>query len=224
VREPTAYRARPTVMTSRGPTRLVLALIVAALGLAPALLVAGPAYACSCAQLTLAQQVANADVVVVGAVDSMEGGDRTLEVTIQVEQVVRGDASTGTHRLRTAASGAACGLDFLQVGERYAFLAARVDGGETLVAGLCGGTTALRPGLVDELEAAAADAPPAPPVAETTQASPGAEGGQATEQAAEPADDRDEGQVRRTPVLVALVALATLLVAAGIAAWWRRRR
>lgn len=223
MREPTGDRARPTAMNSPFPTRLLMALVVAALGLAPALLLAGPAYACSCAQVPLAEQVAASDVVVIGAVDSMENRDRALEVTIDVDEVVRGDASTGTLLIRTASDGAACGLDFLQVGERYAFLAARGDG-EALVAGLCGGTTALRPGLVEELEAAAAAAPPAAPVAETTQAAPEAEGGQDADRTTGSDEDRDEGQARRTPVLVALVALGTLLVAAGVVAWRRRRR
>lgn len=212
-------------MTPRTPTRLLLALVVASLGLAPALLVAGPAYACSCAQRPLAEQVAAADVVVVGAVDSLETRDRTLEVTVAVEQVVRGHVSTDTLRLRTASSGAACGLDFLVVGERYAFLAARVDGGESLVAGLCGGTTALRPGLVEELEEAAAEAPPASPAGEVTQDPvPDQDADQASEQDGEPADDPADGQARRTPVLVALVVVGTLLIAAGVVAWRRRRR
>lgn len=220
-------------MSSRVLTRLLLTLVAAALGLAPALLLAGPAYACSCAQLPLDAQVAAADVLVVGEVDGLESGDRTLEVTVAVEQVVRGDVESGTLRIRTADSGAACGLDFLAVGERYAFFAARSDlagaQDEPPVAGLCGGTTALRPGLVEELEQLAADAPP------VGAASTGGEAPSAPTEDGAPAPDGDAdgeadadadpapGRAEPSPLLIGLVAAGTLLVGAGGVAWWRRR-
>lgn len=220
-------------MTSRAPTRLLLALVASSLGLAPALLLAGPAYACKCVQAPLAEQVASADVVVVGAVDSLENRGRMREVTIAVDQVLRGDASTsrqaqdtaGTLHIRTASSGSSCGLDFLEVGQRYAFLAARSGGGGSLVAGLCGGTTAVRPGLVEELEVVAAEAPPASAAPDVTQdAAPDLDEGQVAEAYGEPGEEPADGQARRTPVLVVLVVLGTLLVAAGAEAWRRRRR
>lgn len=221
MREPTADRARPTAMTSRAPTRLVLALVVAALGLAPALLLAGPAYACSCVPMPLADQVAAADVLVVGAVDSMESRDRTKEVTIAVDQVVRGDVGTGTLRIRTADSGAACGLDFLEVGERYAFFAARstVAGAgdvEPPAAGLCGGTTSLRPGLVEKLEAAAAEAPPVGTAGTAGESPPTATPDDAPE-------GPEPGRAEPSPLLIGLVVAGTALVGAGVVAWWRRR-
>ena len=232
MREPTAVRPRPTAMTSRAPTRLLMALVVAALGLAPGLLLAGPAYACSCAQVPLPAQVAAADVLVVGEVDSLGSADRSLEVTIAVEQVVRGDVEGDTTQIRTADSGAACGLDFLEVGQRYAFFAARATAAgsadEPAVAGLCGGTTSLRPGLVEELERLAADAPPVGAASTGGEAPPPPTADEDAEPAedpgVDPAEDPAPGLAEPSPLLIGLVVAGTLLVGAGAVAWWRRRR
>lgn len=113
---------------------LFLALVV--------VLPAAPAHACSCAMLSSAQKVENADVVVRGTITGLDdpgGLDSGHLVTweVAVAEVYQG-AAAGTAFVRSASDGASCGIE-VQEGREYLLFARQVGG--DLRAGLCGGTT-----------------------------------------------------------------------------------
>lgn len=132
--------------------RLLLLLATLVLGAAPALVVASPAHACSCALATPEEYAAQADVVLEGRVVEDDRGrgflGRPLDerrFTVETLAVVKdpaGDLEPGERvEVRTATDGAACGLELLGIGGTYRIYA--TDTGEGLSAGLCGGTTEL---------------------------------------------------------------------------------
>ena len=128
---------------------LVVPLFLALVIVAPA----APAHACSCAMLSSAQKVENADVVVRGTIAGLDdpgGRDSGHLVTyeVAVAEVYRG-AATATTFVRSAADGASCGIE-VQEGREYLLFARRVGG--DLRAGLCDGTTAASAELVAEVE------------------------------------------------------------------------
>lgn len=128
---------------------LVVPLFLALVLVAPAT----PAHACSCAMLSSAQKVDNADVVVRGTVTGVDdpgGRSSAHPVTyeVAVAEVYRGTAAATTFVL-SAASGASCGIE-VQQGREYLLFARRV--GSELRAGLCDGTTPASAELVAEVE------------------------------------------------------------------------
>ena len=70
--------------------------------------------------------------------------------SFDVERVHQGDIGPSTE-VRSAVSGASCGLEGMQTGSRYVVFATLDDG---LWANLCGGTDLARPGVVRRLERA----------------------------------------------------------------------
>jgi hypothetical protein len=70
--------------------------------------------------------------------------------SFDVERVHQGDIGPSTE-VRSAVSGASCGLEGMQTGSRYVVFATLDDG---LWANLCGGTDLVRPGVVRRLERA----------------------------------------------------------------------
>lgn len=136
---------------------LLLATVAAASSLVVS---AAPAAACSCAQATVADHVARAAVVLVGTAEDrqdpplrpvMGSGDPAVH-TFAVDAVYVGEAPAVAH-VRSAASGASCGLEGIELGERYVVFAGQ--GGDGLWASLCGGTAPAGAGLLAEVEAAA---------------------------------------------------------------------
>jgi hypothetical protein len=133
-------------------TRMIRALVVAALGLATGvavlLLPATPASACSCAALTAAQSYDGADVVFSGRLVSREqpvpGSDGSWSsadpatLTFQVSRVYKGTVAA-RQQLTTAASGDSCGLEISGAGPFLVFANTAATGG--LTSTLCGGTT-----------------------------------------------------------------------------------
>ncbi|MDP9821212.1 hypothetical protein J2S59_001021 [Nocardioides massiliensis] len=191
--------------------RLVARLcLVASFALAPLLLVAAPAHACSCAQVAPEEHRERADVVVVGELLDVEHGNRQTLLQVGVEGVEKGESGR-VLRLLTAGDGAACGLDFVTVGERYRFYATENAEG-ILEAGLCGGTTGIGTTPVD------------PEVAKP----PTATGERAYESFAEFSADSARPRLPASGNRLglaegaAMVAAATL--GAGAFAWWLRRR
>ena len=195
---------------------LVVPLFLALVIVAPA----APAHACSCAMLSSAQKVENADVVVRGTIAGLDdpgGRDSGHLVTyeVAVAEVYRG-AATATTFVRSAADGASCGIE-VQEGREYLLFARRVGG--DLRAGLCDGTTAASAELVAEVEhltgpgsppeggaGATATTPPGTPSSGTPLAGP---------------TPQDSSGVAR-PVGV---GVGGALVAAALGAlWWQRRR
>jgi hypothetical protein len=72
--------------------------------------------------------------------------------SFDVERVHQGDIGPSTE-VRSAVSGASCGLEGMQTGSRYVVFATLDDG---LWANLCGGTDLARPGVVRGLLASVA--------------------------------------------------------------------
>jgi hypothetical protein len=117
--------------------RFVLLLLVAG-----GLVVAAPgaAHACSCVTADPKEFVAWADAVVWAEVAETQvpaDGMGSAHYLLDVQRVYKGDV-TERARVDSAASGAACGLEGITAGRRYAFF---LQGdGSPWTANLCGGT------------------------------------------------------------------------------------
>jgi hypothetical protein len=150
---------------------LVVPLMFAALLVLPS----ARAWACSCASATPAQWVDRSDVVLRGTLEDvdkpsgpavLQPSDPSVTYRFAVSEVFRGEAMETTY-VSSSAHGASCGLEGLLPGREYVVFAQ--TRGDTLVAGLCGGTAVadselvadvqdvtgpghdpVRPGLVDE--------------------------------------------------------------------------
>lgn len=130
--------------------RIVIAALV--LGVAVTLLGGSPAFACSCAAQSVAKHAEDADVVFVGTLTDVDeprrfpvvssGAESTY--TFDVEAAYSGDPAPVT-RVGSAWSGASCGLEGMEIGQRYVVFA-YVDG-KGLGASLCGGTGPASPRL-----------------------------------------------------------------------------
>jgi hypothetical protein len=181
---------------------------------------AAPAHACSCAMLSSAQKVENADVVVRGTITGLDdpgGHDSAHLVTYEeaVAEVYRGPA-TATTFVRSAADGASCGIE-VQEGREYLLFARRV-GGE-LRAGLCDGTTPASAELVAEVEhLTGPGSPPRGGAGATATTPPGTPSSGTPLAGSTPPDSSDVARPLGVGVGGALVA------AALGALWWRRRR
>ena len=136
--------------------RLVIAALLGAAGLV--LFTPAAAHACSCVGGDVAAYADRADVVFTGTLVevtpprarlSWSSGDPAT-YSFDVERVHQGDIGPSTE-VRSAVSGASCGLEGMQTGSRYVVFATLDDG---LWANLCGGTDLVRPGVVRRLERA----------------------------------------------------------------------
>lgn len=136
---------------------LVIPLLFAALLVLPT----SPAWACSCVDLTTAQAMAHADVVLAGTLEEVaeprglsepSSGAPAQSYRFAVSEVYEGSASA-TSWVGSAKDGASCGLEGLEPGREYVVFAQ--ERGDTLWASLCGGTGAATSGLVSEVEAVA---------------------------------------------------------------------
>lgn len=115
-----------------------------------------PAAACSCIQSTPLQQAARADAIFVGRLVATEGFGPRLRWSsmdpvvyrFDVDRVLKG-AVPANAEVHSVISGVSCGLEGMEVGERYTVFA-RLEGAE-LHSGLCNGTA---PGDPDPLVAA----------------------------------------------------------------------
>ncbi|WP_392545070.1 hypothetical protein [Oryzobacter telluris] len=171
---------------------------------------ATPCAACSCAALpSLAEAAARADVVFVGTlVETRSPGPPTssgdaVARAFTVTEVRKGSASAVTE-VRTAASGASCGLEVEQ-GRTYVVVATSTSDG--LRSSLCDGTTLASDVTVSDL---AAVGPATPPAAGASRVElPGLAAGFT--------------DVVRTPLLWGPVAAASALVTVGLALLRRRR-
>lgn len=134
-------------------------LAVLALALSFVVLVPATSYACSCAISGARAYVDHADVVVVGTVtDRRDPPQRDVRsstdpvtYTVAVDRVLAGEAHATTE-IRSAASGASCGLEEVRPGRRYV-LFANVDPEQRLRANLCGGTAPATAAYLREVSA-----------------------------------------------------------------------
>ena len=132
---------------------LVVPLMFAALLVLPS----APAWACSCASATPVQWVDRSDVVLRGTLEDvdkpsgpavLQPSDPSVTYRFAVSEVFRGEAMETTY-VSSSASGASCGLEGLQPGREYVVFAQ--TRGDTLWAGLCGGTARAASGLVADV-------------------------------------------------------------------------
>ena len=140
-------------------SRLLFALMGALVGaLSIVILVPSTAFACSCAQLSVADYVERADLVVKGSIeDRDEGPPKAISsstdpvtYTVAVDEVLKG-ASGPVAKVESSGAGASCGLE-VQVGRSYVIFAEVGDDG-VYEANLCGGTSGARPGFVAQVAA-----------------------------------------------------------------------
>lgn len=136
--------------------RVVLAALLGAAGLV--LFTPAAAHACSCVGGDVATYADRADVVFTGTLVEVtppparlfwSSGD-PARYSFDVERVHQGEVGPSTE-VRSAVSGASCGLEGMRTGSRYVVFATLDDG---LWANLCGGTDLARPGLVRRLDRA----------------------------------------------------------------------
>lgn len=141
-------------------SRSVFALMGALVGaMSFVVLVPSTAFACSCAQDSVAGHVERADLVVAGVVeDRDEGPFKAIQssgdpvtYTVAVDEVLKGETGPVT-KVVSAADGASCGLE-IEVGRSYVIFAEAGGKDGAYQANLCGGTSAARTGFVAEVEA-----------------------------------------------------------------------
>jgi len=148
-------------------SRLAHVLTVAACVLPVA--AATPCAACSCAESTsLADSAARADVVFVGtfvdtrepfpSIPGLRSSADEVGRAFEVTEVRKGAAAVRTE-VRTAASGASCGLEVVEDGV-YVVVAHGTPTG--LTGGLCDGTRLLTAVTASDLDAVGAGRPPEP--------------------------------------------------------------
>lgn len=134
--------------------RLALAGLLAALGLVA--LVDAPAQACSCVTAKPARLLSWSDAVFTGTLsaiepppqrDVMSSADPNT-YTFDVGTVYEGDLG-GEAAVKSAMSGASCGLERMDVGTEYLVFATVSDG--ELWSGLCSGTQPVRRAPVDRI-------------------------------------------------------------------------
>ncbi len=137
--------------------RALLVVIVLLVGVVPALTVARPAWACSCAMATTAEHVERADVVVRGVVTGIDrsrvAGSSTDPVftTVRATHVWKGPQQP-EFVVSSEASGASCGLELNTVGQEVILFAQSEGSGWT--ANLCNGTAPAASELAGEVEEA----------------------------------------------------------------------
>lgn len=147
--------------------RLVLAGLLAAVGLVA--LTPTASYACSCAVAPTKAHVRYADAIFVGTLVGMEPPPRRQIMastdpntyTFNVQQVLEG-AVGSTAEVESAMSGASCGWEGMEIGTRYVVFA--TAGRQTLRGNLCDGTRGASDQLVAEIaEMTGAQPQPLPP-------------------------------------------------------------
>lgn len=142
VAEPKRRVGRPTCMR-----RLAMAL---GLLMVPFLwLTAEPAAACSCVQRTVQEQLAHADAVVSARLLERRQEGQSVFYEFFGTERFKGDVTPG-FEVRTAASGASCGLEGLVVGQRYVVFMQEEQG--AFEASLCGGTRQVSATFVERVE------------------------------------------------------------------------
>jgi hypothetical protein len=132
---------------------MTLTRLLGALGLAFSFLALTPApsFACSCAHMSTDSHVRTADLIVRGVVAGRtpDSAD-TVRYAVDVTGVYKGRASRDLE-VRSAASGASCGLENVALGREHVVFA-NTEGTGEIWANLCGGTAPATPALVEDVE------------------------------------------------------------------------
>jgi MYXO-CTERM domain-containing protein len=129
---------------------LVLVILTVPLVLASS----GPALACSCDDGSLEDDVAAADLVVIGTVSAPDapGLDPSADVQydVTVDEIYKGGPVGAVVAVKSKATGASCGWEGIERDTDYAVFAWFDESGR-FHGSLCGGTTTATPALVKEL-------------------------------------------------------------------------
>lgn len=149
--------------------RLLLAAVLGALSLV--VLTATPSFACSCAVAGTAEYVDGAAAVFTGTVTDKEpppqrpvmSSDDPVTYTFAVERWFKGEQGDPV-QVMSPMSGASCGLEGVQAGQRYVVFATESRRGE-LWASLCGGTAPWSSDLEADVVAVTGPGAVAPPSA-----------------------------------------------------------
>jgi hypothetical protein len=203
--------------------RLILAALLCAGGLV--LLSPASAQACSCVGGDTTTYAGWADVVFTGTlVEMTPPPDRPISssgdpatYSFDVDRVHQGHLGPAAE-VRTAVSGASCGLEGMRSGSRYVVFATRDDG---LWANLCGGTRLLRPAVARQLDRVVG--PARAPTTGPTQVSAGSVASAGTAAADASAAAEAAGGSDALPDLPGLALAAGLLVTLGGVLALRRR-
>jgi hypothetical protein len=122
--------------------RLIVVCVLAVSGVA---MTAPPCWACSCAPSTKKEDAKDADAVFYGKVRKISGGnpdnglgDDNIRVKMRVRTVYKGKNIERLTTVRTNESGAACGYESFEEGNRYTVFAEKRNG--RLFTNLCSGT------------------------------------------------------------------------------------
>ena len=169
VRSPSVVPTKPTRSTL-ALVAILGAIVVALFGLGG---FAAPATAappdCTCQPSTTEQDIADADVVFSGIVQSQAGASGDLVYDVTVRRVYQGAVVAAKVEVRSAGTTSACGLGGIPSGSRYMFFAREAADG--LRAGLCSGTAPASTELTSKVTALLGNgspppdpAPPADPV------------------------------------------------------------
>lgn len=158
-------------------TRLLRAMIAVAFVVLGITVVGGasPAFACSCAAGTLRDHADGADVVFRGTLVAVTppadstASDALVTYDIQARTAFKGSVEYAT-QVVSAASGASCGLEGMQVGAEYVFFATGTT--PPFQASLCGGTERVTPDRLTKIEKVLGEGtdievPPPPPPTRT---------------------------------------------------------
>ena len=143
--------------------RVVLGTLLAASALVLAV-PAPPASACSCATGTFEDHAEGGDVIFRGAVvDTSEQDNGMVTYTFDVDEVFQGGTGATTE-IRSAKSGAACGLEYVEIGDDLLVFAYPLDEPrDALGSGLCGGTQDATPRVLRQIEAVTGPGQPPDP-------------------------------------------------------------
>ena len=195
----------------------------------------GPAYACSCAELTPAQRMRESAAVVTATVTTVRVEEKMLNggkrvATLRADHVYKGDPGV-EFTVTTRVQGAACGYEFV-AGERYLVFADRNETG--LTTSLCSGnrhlpagdrplrlsdeTTGMGPLTAELIDALGSPKPPRP----TTQ--PPATTGTSTIAATAAGAREAAGAAGRTVLITAAGAAVVIALTTGLVFALRRRR
>ena len=167
--------------------RSLLALFVVALVAGPMLVIARPAYACSCAFVSLEKRVASMEAIVVGTVRELDGEFSAYELTVEIDEYLTGSGpDTITIRDGSLQSAACSPFDPDAVGKTYLLFLSRDEAGRFGTSS-CAGSGAIEDRNRDSVEsiieqirllvaggpAPATESPPITPAIDLPQAGSG---------------------------------------------------
>ena len=119
--------------------RSLLALFIVTLAAGPMVVIVRPAYACSCAFVSLEERVASMDSIVIGAVRELNEGFSGYDLTVEIDEYLTGSGPDTITVRAGSLGGATCSaFDFDAVGETYLLFLSRDDEGRFVTSSCVG--------------------------------------------------------------------------------------